>query len=139
MLYEFEPVIAEKKAVIAFGDLPTIYCSRTLLHVLFQNLIGNALKFQNGERPPEIFIAAEARGNEWRFSVRDNGIGIEPEFGDRVFAIFQRIHRREKYPGTGIGLSTCKKFVELYGGRIWFDSTPGKGSVFHFTIPIQEK
>jgi two-component system sensor histidine kinase/response regulator len=136
VLKEFEAVITAKKASITLKDnMPTVSCSLTLMHVLFQNLIGNALKFQRDDKPPEVTIGAEKIGDNWLFSVRDNGIGIEPEFSDRVFAIFQRIHRREKYPGTGIGLNTCQKFVELYGGKIWFESAPDVGSTFYFTIP----
>jgi two-component system sensor histidine kinase/response regulator len=137
ILKELEPSITEAKARIVSRPLPVIDSSLTLIHVLLQNLVGNALKFQNGERPPEIGIKAERNESGWLFTIQDNGIGIEPEFGDRVFAIFQRIHRREKYPGTGIGLSTCRKLVELYGGKIWFDSIPGQGSVFYFTLPDQ--
>ena len=135
MLSEFEPVIAQKNARIDCGALPTIQTSPTLMRVLLQNLIGNALKFQDGSRIPEITIAAEKKEGTWEFSVRDNGIGILPGFDDKVFAIFQRLQRRDDYPGTGIGLSTCKKFIELCGGKIWFESTPGKGSEFFFTLP----
>jgi light-regulated signal transduction histidine kinase (bacteriophytochrome) len=103
--------------------------------VLFQNLIGNALKFQDGRKPPEIAVGAERQGACWRFSVRDNGIGIEPGFHDRLFTIFQRFHRKEDYPGTGIGLAACRKFLQLCGGDIGFDSGPGAGTVFFFTLP----
>jgi signal transduction histidine kinase len=127
VLKEFEAPIADKKARVICDEMPTVNCSATMLHVLFQNLIGNALKFQNGSQTPEITITATPTDNEWRFSVRDNGIGIDPAFGDRVFAIFQRIHRREEYPG--------KKLVQLYGGKIWFDSAPDQGTTFTFTIP----
>jgi two-component system sensor histidine kinase/response regulator len=135
ILEEFEPVIAQKQAQITCEPLPVLEGCQTLMRVLFQNLIGNALKFQDGAQPPKIVIQAKTIGNEWQFSLQDNGIGIDPAFNDRVFAIFQRIHRKEEYPGTGIGLSTCKKFVELCGGKIWFDSTPGNGTIFFFTIP----
>jgi len=107
--------------------------------VLFQNLIGNALKFQDGSRIPEIHIRSEAGDGIWKFSVQDNGIGINPEFHDRVFASFQRLQRREDYPGTGIGLSTCKKFIELCNGRIWFESLPSQGTEFFFTLPQETK
>ena len=132
---EFEGTIGEKHARIICGDLPVLNTSPTLMRVLFQNLIGNALKFQDGSKPPEIEIKGEPLDNAWRFSVRDNGIGIEPAFGDRIFSIFQRIHRKEDYPGTGIGLSTCRKFIRLCGGDIGFNSTPGEGTVFFFTLP----
>jgi two-component system, sensor histidine kinase and response regulator len=132
---EFEGTIGKKNARIICGDLPVLNTSPTLMRALFQNLISNALKFQDGSRPPEVEIKAEPLENSWRFSVRDNGIGIEPPFGDRIFSIFQRIHRTEDYPGTGIGLSTCRKFIRLCGGDIGFDSTPGEGTVFFFTLP----
>lgn len=135
VLGKFETVIAEKNAWVTCNPLPTLKTSNTLIRVLFQNLVGNALKFQDGALAPEIDIRAERKGQAWEFTIRDNGIGIDPVFNDKVFAIFQRYHRKEEYPGTGIGLSTCKKFLEIYGGAIWFESTPGRGSVFYFTIP----
>jgi light-regulated signal transduction histidine kinase (bacteriophytochrome) len=135
VLREFETISVPKQARIVCNSLPVLEGCPTLMHVLFQNLIGNALKFQDGTKPPEIEIRAKPTEGGWQFSVQDNGIGIDPAFDDRVFAIFQRIHRKEEYSGTGIGLSTCKKFVEFCGGKIWFDSTPGQGAVFFFTIP----
>jgi two-component system sensor histidine kinase/response regulator len=139
VLAKYEDVIAQKKVQVACDPLPTIKTSSTLMHVLFQNLIGNALKFQDGSRVPEINIQSEAREGSWQFSIKDNGIGICPDFHDKVFAIFQRLHRREAYPGTGIGLSTCKKFIELFNGKIWFESTPSQGTQFFFTIPQEAK
>lgn len=138
VLEEFEPIIAQKKARIEYGKLPILRGCPTLFRVMFQNLIGNALKFQDGSHAPEINIQAECKEDRWLFSVRDNGIGIDPAFNAKVFAIFQRIHRKEDYPGTGIGLSTCKKFVELCGGEIWFESALGKGSAFYFTVPQKD-
>ncbi len=135
VLAECEATISEKGATVTYTELPVLQTSPTLMRVLFQNLIGNALKFQGGERRPEIHIRAERLTGSWRFSVRDNGIGIDPGFHDRLFTIFQRFHRKEDYPGTGIGLSTCRKFLQLCGGDISFKSTPGVGTVFFFTLP----
>ncbi len=136
-LTEFESIIKETGAKILYDKLPTFETSPTLLRVLFQNLIGNALKFQEGKNTPEITVSASQKNNFWYFTVRDNGIGIDPAFHHKIFAIFQRLHRKEDYPGTGIGLSTCKKFIELCGGSIGFDSTPGQGSTFFFTLPAK--
>ncbi len=138
VLEEFETVIADKKARVDYGSLPTLRTSSTLVRVLLQNLIGNGLKFQDGSRAPEIIIRADKKGRDWEFMVRDNGIGIDPSFGQKVFVIFQRYHRRQEYSGTGIGLSTCKKFIEVYGGKIRFEPGPENGTVFYFTLPEQE-
>jgi signal transduction histidine kinase len=135
ILSEFEGVIAETGAVVTCAELPKLETAPTLLRVLLQNLIGNALKFHSRARTPEVEIAARREGDVWRFTVRDNGIGIDPAFHDQVFTIFKRYHRMEEYPGTGIGLSTCQKFVRLYGGDIDFASVLGEGSTFHFTLP----
>jgi len=101
---------------------------------VFQNLIGNALKFR-GEQPPRITVSWADAGDEWEFSVADNGIGIEPEYADRIFVIFQRLHPKDAYPGTGIGLAMCRKIVEYHGGRIWLDTSVDSGTVFRFTLP----
>lgn len=135
VLAEFEAIIAEKKAKVTCGDLPALQTSPTLVRVLLQNLIGNALKFQNGGKIPEIDIHAGRTQDVWRFTVRDNGIGIDPKFNDQIFTIFQRLHRKEDYPGTGIGLSTCRKFIRLCGDDIGFESTPERGTVFFFNLP----
>jgi PAS domain S-box-containing protein len=122
---------------VTFDRLPTILAHESSVIQLFQNLIGNALKFR-GEQPPGIHISARQDGGEWVFSVRDNGIGIESQYSQRIFMIFQRLHSREKYPGTGIGLSICKKIVDNLGGRIWVESEPGQGSTFTFTVPVRK-
>jgi light-regulated signal transduction histidine kinase (bacteriophytochrome) len=101
---------------------------------LFQNLLGNALKYRRDE-PPRIHVSALRKGAEWIFTVRDNGIGIDPQHRQQIFGVFKRLHSREKYSGTGIGLAICQKIVERYGGRIWVESEPGKGSEFKFAIP----
>jgi len=126
--------IAESDAVVTQDALPMVSGDATQLTQLFQNLIGNALKFR-GERPPQIHIGVARRNGDWRFSVADNGIGMEPQYFERVFLVFQRLHTRKEYQGTGIGLAICKKVVERHGGRIWAESEPGQGATFCFTIP----
>lgn len=121
-------------AVITHDSLPTVFGDGTQLAQLFQNLLANALKFR-GENPPSIHISANRSGEEWIFSVKDNGIGIEPTYYARIFVIFQRLHSQREYPGTGIGLAVCKKIVDRHGGRIWVQSEAGKGATFFFTIP----
>ena len=125
----------QNRAVVTHDPLPTVMADRGQLGQLFQNLIGNAIKFR-GEEPPQIHVSAEQRTGEWLFSVRDNGIGVGPQYAERIFVIFQRLHNREEYPGTGIGLAICKKIVERHGGRIWVVSHTGQGATFHFTLPI---
>lgn len=127
--------INEENAVVEYNDLPELYCNPTLIRQLFLNLIHNALKFRS-EKQPEIKISCIRKNEYWLFSVEDNGIGIEPAYFEKIFLIFQRLHDREKYPGTGIGLAICKKIVERHGGQICVDSTPGRGTVFFFTLPV---
>jgi PAS domain S-box-containing protein len=135
-LRDLEVTIQESGARVTLDRLPTVMADASQLTQLFQNLIGNAIKFR-GKREPLIHISATALETAWQFSVRDNGIGIEPQYFERIFLIFQRLHTRREYPGTGIGLSLCKKIVERHGGRIWVESEFGEGSTFHFTIPIR--
>jgi PAS domain S-box-containing protein len=119
---------------VTYGPLPEVWMSSAHLQQVFQNLIGNALKYRT-EEPPEIHVSAVLQGAEWRFSVRDNGIGIEPQYQEVIFGVFKRLHRDQKYSGTGIGLAICQRVVERYGGRIWVESAPGNGSTFFFTVP----
>ena len=127
--------IEESGAQITFGPLPTVRGDRSQLVQLFQNLIGNAIKFR-GEETPQIHVGAVRRDRRWVISVRDNGIGIEPDGIERIFVIFQRLHGRGEYPGTGIGLALCKRIVERHGGEIWVESVPGEGSTFYFTLGV---
>ncbi len=126
--------IEDSGAIVTVGPLPPVLADATQLSQLFQNLIGNAIKYRNEDRP-EIRVAARAERDQWVFSIQDNGIGIEPQYNDRIFEMFQRLHTREKYSGTGMGLTICRKIVERHGGRIWVESQPGHGSTFLFTIP----
>jgi PAS domain S-box-containing protein len=126
--------IEENRAIVMNDDLPKVRADATQLSQLFQNLIGNAIKFR-GADSPRIRVSACDLGREWRFSLKDNGIGIDAQYADKVFVIFQRLHTRQEFPGTGIGLAICKRIVERHGGRIWFESEAGKGSTFYFTLP----
>ncbi|HLZ35047.1 MAG TPA: ATP-binding protein [Nitrospira sp.] len=130
--------IEENHAVVTHDALPKVTADGGQLGQLFQNLVSNAVKF-HGAEPPRVHVSAEPRNHEWLFSVRDNGIGVDPQYADRIFVIFQRLHDREEYPGTGIGLALCKKIVERHGGRIWVESQPGRGATFYFTISVEQK
>lgn len=131
-------IVDENKATINSDELPYVEGDDTQLIQLFQNLIGNAIKFRKKDAPLSIRISAERKQDEWVFGVHDNGIGIEPRFYERIFVIFQRLHTSEDYPGTGLGLALCKKIVERHGGRIWIESRPDEGSSFYFTMPVRK-
>ncbi|RMG09206.1 MAG: hybrid sensor histidine kinase/response regulator [Cyanobacteria bacterium J055] len=134
-LDNLQAAISQTGARIAISPLPTIKGKSAQLIQVFQNLIGNALKFTRPDVPPDIDISVELGEGEWVFRVRDNGIGIDPQHYDRLFQLFQRLHLSDRYPGTGIGLATCKKIVESHGGRIWVESKPGWGTTFFFSLP----
>jgi PAS domain S-box-containing protein len=134
VLGSLRPAIEEAKGVLTHDPLPSVMADGFQLTQLFQNLIGNALKFR-GEGPPQVHVSARSAGKRWVFSVHDNGIGVDPRYAERIFVIFQRLHNRQEYPGTGIGLAICKKIVERHGGRIWVESEPGKGTTFYFDLP----
>jgi signal transduction histidine kinase len=133
-VFNLKTAVEESGATITHDPLPTIRADLVQISRLFQNLIGNAVKFR-GEEAPAIHVSAERNEDGWTFFVRDNGIGIDPDNAERVFAVFQRLHTKEEYSGTGIGLAICKRIVERHGGRIWVRSEKGKGSTFCFTIP----
>ncbi len=137
VLANLKLAIEDNSAVVTYDSLPTVIADASQLVQLLQNLIGNAIKF-SGDNPQHVHISAKQKGDEWEFLVADNGIGIEPEYYDRIFVIFQRLHGRDEYSGTGIGLAVCKKIVERHSGQIWVESEPGKGTTFFFTIPIKE-
>jgi signal transduction histidine kinase len=134
VLANLKSAIHESKAIITYDALPVVRADSTQLLQVFQNLISNAIKYRS-QRTPRIHIGVEDKGNEWLFAVSDNGIGIAPQYADRVFRIFQRLHTRKEYSGTGIGLAVCKKIVERHGGRIWIESELEEGSTFLFTLP----
>jgi light-regulated signal transduction histidine kinase (bacteriophytochrome) len=124
-------------ATITNGALPNLMADESQLAQLFQNLISNAIKFK-GAQPPVVHVSAVEQPDGWVFSVRDNGIGIEAQYFERIFMMFQRLHSKAEYPGTGIGLAICKKVVDRHGGRIWIESQPGSGTTFYFSIPKLE-
>ncbi|HEY5287804.1 MAG TPA: ATP-binding protein [Solirubrobacteraceae bacterium] len=148
-LVDLNPVLAEAEAslssalkesgaTVVAAELPSVRGERSLLVSLFQNLIGNAVKFR-GEQPPVVRLSVADQDGQWQFSCADNGIGVEEEYADRIFVIFQRLHTKEAYPGTGIGLAMCRKIVEYHGGRMWLDSEHKPGAEFRFTLPIAKE
>ncbi len=136
-MYNLKLAIEDAQAAVAHTNLPPVKGDPVQLTQVFQNLIGNAIKFR-GNAPPEITVGAEERDGEWLFYVRDNGIGIESKYFERIFEIFQRLHSRQEYSGTGIGLAIVKRIIERHGGKIWVESVPGKGSTFFFTLQPAE-
>jgi light-regulated signal transduction histidine kinase (bacteriophytochrome) len=135
--------LEESGGTVDVGPLPTVRGDAGQLEQLLQNLVANALKFRRPDVPPHVSVSAERRegphvphGAEWVCAVRDNGIGFEQEFAEQIFVVFQRLHTRTEYPGTGVGLAICKKIVERHGGRIWAESAPNAGTTFYFTLPI---
>jgi light-regulated signal transduction histidine kinase (bacteriophytochrome) len=135
VLKNLDAAITESGAEIIAGNLPVVNADSSQLSQVLQNLVGNAIKF-HGDAPPEIRISATQENSEWVFAVQDNGIGIDPAQFGHIFKLFQRLHSRDEYPGTGIGLAVCKRIVERHGGRIWVESIPGNGSTFYFTLPV---
>ena len=136
-LVNLRATIQESGAIVTHDPLPLITTDGTQLAQIFQNLIGNAIKYR-GAAVPNVHISAVKNGNEWIFSIRDNGLGIDPQYFDRIFVLFQRLHGQAEFKGTGIGLAICKKMLERLGGRIWVESQPEKGSTFHFALPEKD-
>jgi PAS domain S-box-containing protein len=138
VLQWLQPALAESRGAVTHDPLPTLVGDPGQLEQLLQNLVANALKFRRLDVPPRVHVSAERRrgeaGDEWRFGVADNGIGFDMQFAEQIFVVFQRLHTRAEYPGTGVGLAICKKIVERHGGSIWVTSTPGEGTTFHFTL-----
>ena len=134
-LSDLQNSIDQCHAEVTHDSLPFIFADECQIVRVFQNLIGNALKFRKKDEPPKIHISAKKQGNEWVFSVNDNGIGIEDQYFDIIFEVFKRLHAIGEYEGAGIGLSIVKRIIDRHGGRMWVDSSPDKGSTFYFTIP----
>jgi light-regulated signal transduction histidine kinase (bacteriophytochrome) len=135
VLFDLELFIETNRATVSNDPLPEVMADYTQLAQVFQNLIVNGIKF-NSQEVPKIHISAERKASEWVFSVKDNGIGINPQYSEKIFEVFKRLYRKEEYPGTGIGLAICKKIVERHGGHIWVESELDKGSTFYFTLPF---
>jgi light-regulated signal transduction histidine kinase (bacteriophytochrome) len=135
-LSNLSTAIAETGAVVTAGPLPSVAVHATHLQQLFQNLIGNAIKYRSPDRRPVVHVAAERQAAHWVFAITDNGIGIDPEYNETIFGLFKRLHTADQYSGTGIGLALCQRVVERYDGRIWVESEPGRGSAFRFKFPI---
>ena len=130
-----QAALDESKAVLTVGELPRLVGTHQQLMLLFQNLIGNAVKFRAPDRPVRVEVGSRRDGDSWLFWVRDNGIGIEPRFFRRIFGLGERLHTRSRYEGWGYGLATCQETVARHGGRLWVESKYGEGSTFWFTLP----
>jgi light-regulated signal transduction histidine kinase (bacteriophytochrome) len=137
-LLNLRGAIKESGALVTHDPLPTVLADEMQLTQLFQNLVGNAIKYQ-GPGVPKVHITARNSGKKWSFSVQDNGLGIEPQYFERIFGMFQRLHKREAFAGTGIGLAICKKIVEQHGSSISVESKPGQGSIFRFALARSER
>jgi light-regulated signal transduction histidine kinase (bacteriophytochrome) len=135
-LSDLQVALDESSAVVTHDPLPSILANTPQIAQLLQNLIGNAIKYR-GTEPPKVHVGVVREGNQWKFSVQDNGQGFRPDQAERIFSVFKRLHGRE-IPGTGIGLAICKRVVERHGGRIWATSNPGAGATFYFTLPVAE-
>ncbi len=137
-LRRLEEMIEESGAEVKRDSLPTVTADAAQLRQVFRHLVENAIKFRDQAQSLRVYISADREGDVWRFSVRDNGIGIDPAYHESIFDLFHRLHTQDLYPGTGIGLAICRKIVERHGGRIWVESKPGEGSTFYFTLPVRE-
>lgn len=137
-MVNFELAIKDCGAVVTADALPLVTGDMAQLTQLFQNLVGNAIKF-HGATQPEVHISAARQGREWLLTVTDNGVGFDAKYAERVFVIFKRLHSKEEYPGTGIGLAISKKIVERHGGKIWAESEPGRGTTISFTLPTAQE
>jgi light-regulated signal transduction histidine kinase (bacteriophytochrome) len=138
LLSEWEPIICKTKAKITRDALPTAFVDSRQIGQLYGHLLSNAIKFR-GRRRPIIHFGAEQQNGHWVLSVRDNGIGIDGRYADSIFEIFKRLHNKQEYSGTGIGLAICKKIMERHGGRIWLESEPSQGSSFYFQLPVHSE
>jgi light-regulated signal transduction histidine kinase (bacteriophytochrome) len=134
-LHNLAVPLADAGAEVTHDPLPTVIGEPSLLVTVFQNMIGNAVKFR-GPAPPKVHVGVSRREDVWEFRVSDNGIGVEPAYAEKVFVIFQRLHGRDEYPGTGIGLALCRRILEYHGGSIWLDTEPSEGAIFRFTLPV---
>lgn len=135
-LTHLDQAISESGAAVTHDPLPTLQVDRGQMVRLFQNLIGNAVKYRQPDQAPKVHIAAEQKGAEWVISIRDNGIGFDPKYASTIFEPFKRLHTAEEYPGTGVGLAICRRIIQAQRGRIWAESQPGEGTTFFFTLPV---